>query len=108
MNLLVFCDLSEKWYLHEDVFYLFWSNHSDCETAYNFCKERTANLATVTRNSKVHALFFIPVLVLTWIISFSFPQANFTKLNRLAQKESTFSFNNIIIKNLFWAIEILV
>lgn len=46
----------EMWYLHDDVFYLFWRNDSDCDTAYKFCNEREAQLATVTEINKVQAL----------------------------------------------------
>ncbi|XP_017315359.3 uncharacterized protein LOC108259990 isoform X3 [Ictalurus punctatus] len=42
----------EMWYLHDDTFYLFWSNHGDCKTAYSFCAERNANLATVTNDNR--------------------------------------------------------
>ncbi|KAK3508690.1 hypothetical protein QTP70_004204 [Hemibagrus guttatus] len=42
----------EMWYLHDDTFYLFWINHSDCKTAYEFCQERRADLATVTANNR--------------------------------------------------------
>ncbi|XP_047665417.1 uncharacterized protein LOC113640209 isoform X5 [Tachysurus fulvidraco] len=44
----------EMWYLHDGTFYLFWNNHSDCNTAYEFCQERSANLATVTTKNRVY------------------------------------------------------
>ncbi|XP_046695296.1 uncharacterized protein LOC124379185 [Silurus meridionalis] len=42
----------ESWYLHDETFYLFWSNQGQCEIAKRFCAERTANLATVTTFNK--------------------------------------------------------
>ncbi|XP_060719055.1 uncharacterized protein LOC132840960 isoform X2 [Tachysurus vachellii] len=42
----------EMWYLHDGTFYLFWNNHSDCNTAYEFCQERRTKLATVTTKNR--------------------------------------------------------
>ncbi|KAL7834440.1 hypothetical protein SRHO_G00286870 [Serrasalmus rhombeus] len=35
----------ELWILHANMFYLFWSNHGDCDTAESFCAKRNASLA---------------------------------------------------------------
>ncbi|XP_060719145.1 uncharacterized protein LOC132841009 [Tachysurus vachellii] len=42
----------EIWYLYDGMFYLFWNNHSDCNTAYEFCQERRAEIATVTADNR--------------------------------------------------------
>ncbi|XP_076867074.1 uncharacterized protein LOC143518474 isoform X2 [Brachyhypopomus gauderio] len=34
------------WHLHDDMFYLVWTNHGDCSSAKRFCAERKARLAT--------------------------------------------------------------
>ncbi|XP_058239110.1 uncharacterized protein LOC131348305 isoform X1 [Hemibagrus wyckioides] len=41
----------EIWYLHDGTFYLFWSDHGDCQRAEQFCADRTANLAVVTKSN---------------------------------------------------------
>nr|XP_055055770.1 uncharacterized protein LOC129440431 [Misgurnus anguillicaudatus] len=43
----------EGWQLHDNVFYLFWRDHSDCDTAIKFCKKRNASLVKITWNNKV-------------------------------------------------------
>ncbi|XP_047665416.1 uncharacterized protein LOC113640209 isoform X4 [Tachysurus fulvidraco] len=42
----------EMWYLHGEVFYLFWSDQGDCETATQFCALRKAKLTTVTKSNR--------------------------------------------------------
>ncbi|KAF4073284.1 hypothetical protein AMELA_G00257120 [Ameiurus melas] len=41
----------EMWYLHAEMFYLFWTDQGDCHAAERFCAERKANLATVTKSN---------------------------------------------------------
>lgn len=41
------------WLLHDNVFYLFWSGHSDCSAAESFCSKRNASLAILTEHNKV-------------------------------------------------------
>ncbi|KTF87015.1 hypothetical protein cypCar_00027583 [Cyprinus carpio] len=43
----------EMWLHRDNVFYLFWSDHSDCSTAQSFCSERNASLAILTEHNKV-------------------------------------------------------
>ncbi|XP_016416090.1 uncharacterized protein LOC107746395 [Sinocyclocheilus rhinocerous] len=43
----------EMWLLHDNVFYLFWSDHSDCRAAESFCSKRNASLAILTEHNKV-------------------------------------------------------
>ncbi|XP_058633211.1 uncharacterized protein LOC131541472 [Onychostoma macrolepis] len=43
----------EMWLLHDNVFYLFWSDHSDCSAAESFCSKRNASLAILTEHNKV-------------------------------------------------------
>ncbi|KAF4113117.1 hypothetical protein G5714_005662 [Onychostoma macrolepis] len=45
--------LSKMWLLHDNVFYLFWSDHSDCSAAESFCSKRNASLAILTEHNKV-------------------------------------------------------
>ncbi|XP_056602854.1 uncharacterized protein LOC130419876 isoform X2 [Triplophysa dalaica] len=42
----------ENWLLYDNVFYLFWSEHSDCSTAIRLCAERNASLGTLTLKNK--------------------------------------------------------
>ncbi|XP_057181715.1 uncharacterized protein LOC130548742 isoform X2 [Triplophysa rosa] len=42
----------EKWLLYDNVFYLFWSEHSDCSAAIRLCAERDASLVTLTLKNK--------------------------------------------------------
>ncbi|XP_053473855.1 uncharacterized protein LOC128603448 [Ictalurus furcatus] len=41
----------EMWYLHAEMFYLFWTDQGDCHVAERFCAERKANLVTVTKSN---------------------------------------------------------
>ncbi|KAL7834394.1 hypothetical protein SRHO_G00286410 [Serrasalmus rhombeus] len=41
----------EMWHLHDNVFYLFWNDLGDCNTAERFCAKRNASLATVTQRN---------------------------------------------------------
>ncbi|XP_077087376.1 uncharacterized protein LOC143739099 [Siphateles boraxobius] len=43
----------EVWLLYDNVFYLFWSDNSDCKTAGNFCSKRNASLAMLSVYNKV-------------------------------------------------------
>ncbi|XP_050965200.1 uncharacterized protein LOC127165009 [Labeo rohita] len=43
----------EMWLLHDNVFYLFWSDRSDCSAAESFCSKRDASLAILTERNKV-------------------------------------------------------
>ncbi|RXN03209.1 hypothetical protein ROHU_022880 [Labeo rohita] len=42
----------EMWLLHDNVFYLFWSDRSDCSAAESFCSKRDASLAILTERNK--------------------------------------------------------
>ncbi|KAK2911892.1 hypothetical protein Q8A67_004025 [Cirrhinus molitorella] len=44
---------AEVWLLHDNVFYLFWSDCSDCNAAERFCSKRNASLAILTEHNKV-------------------------------------------------------
>ncbi|XP_017315363.1 uncharacterized protein LOC108259991 isoform X2 [Ictalurus punctatus] len=41
----------EMWYLHAEMFYLFWTDQGDCHVAERFCAKRKANLVTVTKSN---------------------------------------------------------
>ncbi|KAK7173356.1 hypothetical protein R3I93_003240 [Phoxinus phoxinus] len=43
----------EVWLLYDNVFYLFWSDSSDCYTAESFCSKRNASLAMLSVYNKV-------------------------------------------------------
>ncbi|RXN03210.1 hypothetical protein ROHU_022881 [Labeo rohita] len=43
--------VSKMWLLHDDVFYLFWSEGSDCSAAESFCSKRNASLAILTEHN---------------------------------------------------------
>lgn len=38
----------EVWLLYDNVFYLFWSDYGDCNTAQSFCSKRNSTLATLS------------------------------------------------------------
>ncbi|XP_073807256.1 uncharacterized protein [Danio rerio] len=43
---------TEVWLLYNNVFYLFWSDDSDCYAAKSFCSKRNATLATLSELNK--------------------------------------------------------
>ncbi|XP_051749146.1 uncharacterized protein LOC127512361 isoform X1 [Ctenopharyngodon idella] len=43
----------EVWLLYENVFYLFWSDNSNCNAAESFCSKRNASLAVLSSHNKV-------------------------------------------------------
>ncbi|XP_066506018.1 uncharacterized protein [Hoplias malabaricus] len=43
----------EVWILHDEKFYLFWSDYGDCDTAERFCTTRKASLAAVGEDNMV-------------------------------------------------------
>ncbi|XP_065123178.1 uncharacterized protein [Paramisgurnus dabryanus] len=43
----------EGWQLHDNVFYLFWRDQSDCGAAIRFCEQRNASLVNITWKNKV-------------------------------------------------------
>ncbi|XDV20504.1 hypothetical protein PO909_025821 [Leuciscus waleckii] len=43
----------EVWLLNDNVFYLFWSDNSDCYAAESFCSKRNASLAMLSVYNKV-------------------------------------------------------
>nr|XP_021327316.1 uncharacterized protein LOC101882805 [Danio rerio] len=43
---------TEVWLLYNNVFYLFWSDDSDCNAAKSFCSKRNATLATLSELNK--------------------------------------------------------
>ncbi|KAL1274944.1 hypothetical protein QQF64_027758 [Cirrhinus molitorella] len=45
---------TEMWLLHDNVFYLFWSDCSDCNAAERFCSKRNASLAILTEHNKAN------------------------------------------------------
>lgn len=53
---MFFFYLSEVWLLHDNVFYLFWSDNSDCSAALSFCSKRNASLAVLSVYNKVQQL----------------------------------------------------
>ncbi|XP_065123179.1 uncharacterized protein [Paramisgurnus dabryanus] len=42
----------EGWQLHDNVFYLFWRDQSDCGAAIRFCEQRNASLVNITWKNK--------------------------------------------------------
>ncbi|XP_048044047.1 uncharacterized protein LOC125266945 [Megalobrama amblycephala] len=43
----------EVWLLYDNVFYLFWSDDSNCNAAESFCSKRNASLAVLSSHNKV-------------------------------------------------------